>query len=132
MHSVESNYTFNYLKLIKMNLSEQVEEPQIVIKRCWKNYSKETLTNKLNEIDWQNELVSPQNIWNEGERRGIVVTIIAWRSKGLRFKSHRRQVEISTFFSAFGLLWLVFPASIFSYMITKTYLDIKGTDQDTI
>ena len=57
-----------------LNLICEIDEPKIVIKRCWKNYSKDKLLAKLRNANFIMNSQDPQFIWNNFENE--LVTII--------------------------------------------------------
>ena len=60
--------------LVMLNLICEIDEPKIVIRRCWKNYSKDKLLAKLRNVNFIANSQDPQFIWNNFENE--LVTII--------------------------------------------------------
>ena len=60
--------------LVMLNIRCEIDEPKTVIKRCWKNYSKDKLLAKLSNVNCIINSQDPQFIWNHFENE--LVTII--------------------------------------------------------
>ena len=59
--------------LISFNIICTPDEPQIVLKRCWKAYTKELLLSKLQYVQLDLEIEDTQSIWNSFENKLIEI-----------------------------------------------------------
>ena len=59
--------------MVLFNLNCVNDPPEIIIRRCWKKYSKELLCNELRKSNFNLESDDPQSIWNDFEQKLLTV-----------------------------------------------------------
>ena len=59
--------------LVIFNFQTYVDPPEIVMRRCWKNYNKEILCDELSKLNFDTPASDPQSIWNHFEQKLLTV-----------------------------------------------------------